>query len=114
MLDPQENARRVYRHARREALIILLVWFLALVWTVGYCYLRGYRHDPESWVVRAGLAVANDPARLQQSFGFPHWVFYGIIAPWLICTGITIAFGLLGIKDDELGHEHGEETGHAA
>jgi hypothetical protein len=44
--DRRAGFVRLFRNARREAVIVAAVWFLALAWTVGYCTLRGYRHPP--------------------------------------------------------------------
>ena len=110
MNDPEAQAR-LLRHARREALVVMAVWLLALAWTVGYCYLRGYQHPPDAWVVRAGLASPRQAEDLGQVAGFPDWVFFGILLPWLVCTAFTIAFGLFGMSDDPLGAEEGAGDG---
>jgi hypothetical protein len=110
MPDP-DAPNRLFHHARREAVVVGLVWLAALVWTVGYCYLRGYDHDPASWVVRAGLAVPRTDADFRTVFGLPDWVAYGIVAPWAVCTLFTLVFGLVGMPDDDLGAEAGE-SGH--
>ena len=107
-----EAAAATYRHARREARFVIILWFLALVWTVGYCYLHGYRHAPDDFVVRVGLAEppGQEPPRV--ILGMPSWVTFGIFAPWVACSVITVLFGMYGIKDDELGVEF-EEAPHA-
>ncbi len=92
----------LFRHARREALVTLTAWALALLWTVGYCVLRGYDHPPDGWLVRAGLAVPRRPDDLRVLAGFPDWVFFGILLPWLACTLFTIVYALLGMPDDPL------------
>ena len=102
---------QLYRHARREAAVVLAVTLLALLWTVGYCYLFGYRHGPESWVVQAGLAHEYDPAAFQHFGGVPDWVFLGILLPWLLCSAFTVGF-CLGMKDDDLGADVEEGPGH--
>jgi hypothetical protein len=98
--DPR-HAERLFYHSRREAAIVLVVWFLALVWSVGYSYLFGYQHPPDSWVVQRGWVGP------QQDFGhflgIPHWVWFGIILPWLLCTVFTFLLAAYGIADDELG-----------
>lgn len=111
MSDP-EPARRLFKNARREALIVAVVWFLTLVWTVGYCFLFGYQHHPDSWVVQAGLAQPRQGDQLSQIGGFPGWVFWGIIVPWMLCSLFTILFGMYGMSDDDLGVEAQEEHGH--
>jgi hypothetical protein len=107
-----DSAAETYRNARREARFVIVLWFLALVWTVGYCYLRGYHHAPDSWVVQAGLAEAGLPEKVHFVFGLPSWITYGILAPWLICSIITVWFGLYYMRDDDLGVDR-EEPPHA-
>jgi hypothetical protein len=115
MHDPDDGTR-LFRNARREAILVLIVWALALTWTVGYCYLHGYQHDPESWVVRNGWATLRTKDNFQHFWGLPDWVFIGILLPWLICSAFTVGF-CLGMKDDDLGLEaeegdEGTEHGH--
>ena len=100
-----DAAVRTFRNARREAIFVLCVWLLALLWTVGYCYLHGYRHSPESWVVRNGLMEPTDLERTTIYLGMPLWVFWGILAPAVCCSVITLLFGIFGMKDDALGEE---------
>ncbi len=118
MLPP--SAERLYRTACREAWIVLLVWLLALLWTLGYCYLYGYTHTADSWVVRAGLAPPSHPGgsphsadELQLCLGFPHWVFFGILVPWVLCSLFTLGFCLWGMSDGDLGQDREEGGEHA-
>ena len=83
-LDP------VFVSSRREALIIVAVWFAALCWCVPYCYLTGY-----------GKPV--DAATLETVFGVPKWIFWGIAVPWLVADAFTIVFCLFVMRDDDLG-----------
>ncbi len=107
-MPDRESDRRLLHHARREALVVIIVFVLALLWVVGYCYLRGYTHTPDSWVVQHGLATPRTPESFQQILGFPDWVFYGIVVPWLVCTVTTLFFCLFGMADDDLGGESQE------
>ena len=102
-------AARLFRHARREALVVLAVWVVALVWTVGYCWLRGYERAADDALVRSGLAAARDADNFQQVLGLPDWVFFGILLPWLACTVFTMLYSVWGLKDDDLGKEAEEE-----
>lgn len=99
-------AARLYHHARREAVIIVLIWFAALVWVVGYCYLRGYTHPADSWLVRSGLAVGPEEL-VARVWGFPSWVLFGIVIPWLVASAVTILFAQFVMADDDLGGEGG-------
>jgi hypothetical protein len=91
------------KNARREAWIVLGAWAACLAWVVGYSYLRGYVHPPDSLLVRWGLALAPGEATLRLILGLPEWVFYGIFTPWLIAAAFTIFFGLRIMRDDDLG-----------
>jgi hypothetical protein len=111
-MSDRESAARLFRHARREAAVVLIVWALALVWSVGYCYVRGYQHSADSWVVQAGLASPVDSQAFHMIAGLPDWVIVGILLPWLVCTALTIGFCLFFMKDDDLGVEAEEGAGH--
>ncbi len=101
-MQEREGEVRLLRHARREAVIVLAVWALALVWAVGCCYLRGYRHDENSVVVRWKLTEPRTADDLKLIAGFPDWVFVGIVVPWLLCTAFTLGFCFF-MTDDDLG-----------
>jgi hypothetical protein len=111
MPDPK-SAARLYFNAWREAGLLLCVWAAAFFWTVSYCYLNGYRHAPESWLVQAGLAVVRSDEDLHALFGFPDWVFYGIMIPWASCTVFTVLFSIFILRDDDLGAEVEERPAH--
>jgi hypothetical protein len=100
---------RVFRNGRREGLFAAVAWCLAMLWTVGYCYLFGYQHGPDSWPVRAGLVEPWRPGQFRQFLGLPHWVLFGIVCPWLFWTVVTWLYAAFGIADDDLGAEAGEE-----
>jgi hypothetical protein len=111
MADPNPAAR-LYQNACREAKLLLTVWAVALVWTVGYCYLHGYRHAPDSRALQSGWAEARTEENLQTVLGFPDWVFFGIMIPWLICTLFTVIFSMFLMRDDDLGAEGEEQSAH--
>src|SRR5438552_3664416 len=70
-MPDRRTARTLESNARREARTVLIVWALALVWSVGYCYLRGYQHAPDAWVVQIGLATPRTVADFGHVAGFP-------------------------------------------
>lgn len=84
-LDP------VYKHSRREAVLILILWGLSFAWTVPYCYFRGY-----------GAPASPDDVEI--AFGIPAWVWWGVALPWIVCGVISIALCQFYIRDDDLGH----------
>lgn len=103
-------AGRLLKNARREAVVVAIAWLAAVTWTLAYCYLRGFDHAPDAWVVKMGWAVSPRIAEFRQIAGFPDWVFYGILCPWMVCSVFTVVFGLFGMADDDLGAE-GDEGG---
>jgi hypothetical protein len=83
----------VYVSGRREALGVLVIWLAAMAYTVTYCYLHGYGRRVED---------------LTFVLGFPDWVFWGIITPWLICLGVSWVFAFWFMTDEQLGAEQDE------
>jgi hypothetical protein len=64
-----DNLDPVFVNSRREALIILGLFAVALIYTVTYCYLCGYNRAVES---------------IETYWGIPDWVFWGVFAPWAV------------------------------
>ena len=91
MTDQQPDP--VFLNSRREAIVIVGLWLAAFLWTVPYCYLNGFH-------------PLDDPQELKTVFGVPDWVFWGVAAPWLVCSLIAIGLCLFFIKDDDLGEAH--------
>jgi hypothetical protein len=77
----------VLRSSRREAIVSLVVWFVALVYSVGVCWRFGYHRPVET---------------IGYVMGFPDWVFWGLIVPWLVATAITIVFAYFGMTTEPL------------
>jgi hypothetical protein len=84
----------VLTSARREALVVLLIWAIACIYTVGYCYSFGYERDPKE---------------LRYVAGIPDWVFWGILVPWTTCSLLSFWISNYLIADDDLGAEQAEE-----
>jgi len=80
--------------ARREALLVFVIWLVASCCSIGVCFRLGY---------------GRDAATLTYVLGFPDWVFWGIVVPWATCTGLSFALAYFVIADDELGDERAEE-----
>jgi hypothetical protein len=83
----------VVRSARREALAAFFVWIVAMAYTVGCCYVFGYRRD-------AGT--------LRLIWGVPEWVLWGIVVPWTACTVVAGVFAFGFLADADLGPEQAE------
>lgn len=105
---------QTFRNAFREARLVIILWFLAFFWTLGFCFARGYQHAPDSALVRWGLAETRTKDDFRHIGGIPDWVFYGILAPWFICSVATVWFGARYMKEDELGSEGGQGGNHGA
>ncbi|MEZ6055576.1 MAG: hypothetical protein R3C01_02615 [Planctomycetaceae bacterium] len=82
----------VFLHARREAIVILLLWGAAFGWTVTYCTLYGYS------TLESPMSAAEVPLTL----GMPSWVVWGVAFPWLVCMVVSIWLALFFIQDDDL------------
>ena len=112
-MSMSESAARTFRNACREGRIVAVLWAVNLCWTVGYTYLRGYQHTADAFVVRAGLADVWSPERFTQTAGFPDWILYGVVVPWVVMVTVSILFASLVMADDDLGVE-AAEGGHGA
>jgi Protein of unknown function (DUF997) len=91
------NQRRedpVLTSARREALVALSIWLAACIYSISICYRLGY---------------GRDVATLTYVLGFPDWVFWGIVVPWSVCTGLCFVLSYFVVKDEDLGEEQAEE-----
>ena len=75
------------KSARREAVTAFSFWLIAMVYSVGYCTQYGYGRTPES---------------LTFVFGFPDWVFWGIVLPWGFFTIAASLFAFFFMKDEDL------------
>ena len=83
----------VVTSSRREAVIAIVLWAVALAYTVGYCRLFGYYREPED--VRFIL-------------GIPDWIVWGVFAPWLAWTVISSLFAKYVMQDAYLGEEESQ------
>jgi hypothetical protein len=91
------SSNPVLESSRREAVFVMTLWVLACAYTVGYAALFAYRVEPVPTLI----------------LGMPSWVFWGILAPWTVCTGLTLWFALCGIRDEDLGEDTtGEDRSH--
>ncbi len=97
----------VYTSSRREVVIILAVWSVAMIWTVGVCYLQGYADHPKPVGTLDAMIPSlerfdRDPAGLRTPFGLgiPDWVFWGIIFPWAISIAASAWFCFAVMTDD--------------
>jgi hypothetical protein len=82
------------RHARREAVVVLIAFAVCLVWSVGWCYLWGYDEPAEGQVAKV--------------LGMPSWVFWGVLVPWLAADVFGVWFCFFYLADDPLGEAEDE------
>ena len=92
---PQKSEDPVLISSRREAKLVLAIWLVACVSTIGICYWLGYDRDA---------------ATLTFVLGFPDWIFWGIVVPWSVCTGLCFVVPRFVITDEDLGEEQTEES----
>jgi hypothetical protein len=74
--------------ARREAAVVAAIFTTAMCYTVLVSYWLGYHRAP---------------GNLTYILGFPDWVFWGIVLPWIVCLGLSIWFGNAFVQDSDLG-----------
>lgn len=82
-LDP------VFVHAKREAVIVLVVFTLFMLVSLGVSYSLA----PPSGKAQAAVDLV---------LGMPHWVFWGIFLPWMFANVVTAWFCFVTIKRDDL------------
>ena len=80
----------VVRSGRREAVLAIGMWLVAMVYTVGYCYRYGYGRSGED---------------LTFVLWFPDWIFWGVVVPWLTCVVASTFFAYYVMTDEPLGAE---------
>jgi hypothetical protein len=95
---PAGREQRLLRNARREGLLILSAWAVALVWTTVGGWFGGYRRDP---------------AAMGTVLGIPDWVFWCVVLPWGVCVVFAVWFCFGFMADDDLGRDRDEGEHHA-
>ena len=78
----------------REAMLVSGIWLVAMTWSILVCYQMGYNRPAGS---------------LKIVLGFPDWIFWGIVVPWITCAVISCVFGVVFVRDGDLGTDL-EET----
>ena len=85
---PSRSIDPLVHSSFREALLVGGIWFVAMIWSISVCYFTGYDRQ------------AGD---LKLVLGFPDWVFWGIVVPWITCTVVSCVFGAVYVSDGNLG-----------
>jgi len=78
------------RSSLREAILVTGIWFTAMVWSITVCYRMGYNRNVED---------------LKLVFGFPDWIFWGIVVPWCACTIASCLFSAYFFREGYLGED---------
>ncbi len=78
--------------ARREAIVVAVIWLGTMLYTTFYCYYNGSNRTLED---------------ITFVLGFPDWVFWGVIVPWYSCLAISATFAYGFMRDDPLGDDEG-------
>jgi hypothetical protein len=129
--QPAPKEQQLLRHARREGLLLMAVWALALIWSVGYSAMFGYEHSADDiqsiqsiitnlnqnipdWAERVDSEETEKQDEIKLILGMPDWVFWGIAVPWVICFLFTTWFCFFFMADDDLGRDVDEGPGHDA
>ena len=86
--DGLDNNNIAYKNSLRELVILIAIWGIALAWTIGYCYFNAY------WKTGTENQIGT-------TFGFPTWVFWGVMLPWVLCGIVSVLFALFGIAEDD-------------
>lgn len=94
---PPGKEQRLLRHARREGMLIMTVWAVCLVWSVGSGYLLGYNRNADD---------------IRLILGMPDWVFWSVVLPWALCLLFSVWFCFRYMADDDLGRDPDEGAGH--
>jgi len=89
----------VLKNSLREFVIIMLAWAASTAYTCIYCYYNGY--------IREGAALGVEDIR--PVLGVPSWMFWGVFAPWAVCSAFTFWFAGFYMADDDLGEDRTPE-----
>ena len=88
---PVRSEDPVLKSSRREAVVALVIFIAAFAYTVGYSVLNGYGPPAEG--------------RLTFVLGFPSWIFWGVVVPWVSCLGLSWWFAFGFMTDEDLGKD---------
>lgn len=90
----------VFVNARREAVVIILLFSTFCVWSVAACVTQGY------------LTRGKTLESVETTWGMPTWVFWGIFIPWIVVDGVALWFCFFFMKNDDLGAAYEDEDLH--
>ncbi len=94
-VNPCTHEDPVVTSSRREAILSFAIWLVACIYSLTVCYRWGYNRDV---------------ATLTYIWGFPDWIFWGVVVPWTVCTVLCFVMAYFVIADGELGEDQPEES----
>jgi hypothetical protein len=97
---PYPNEDPIVSSSRREAVATVVIWASALCWSVGYCYTHGYNRPLDASLTG-----------MEFYFGWPDWVFFGIVVPWGACVVVSTLFAFVFMQDAPLGEDRDDDDG---
>lgn len=97
-MEHRGKEQQLLKHARREGLVIMVVWAVALLWSVVGSYVTGY---------------GRDAGQVTLILGIPDWVFWNVVVPWGLCLVFSVWYCFRFMADDDLGEDQAEGPDHA-
>lgn len=80
-----------YLHSLRELVILLLIFGLAICWSIFVSFWLGYKNNEDAEAI----------TQVSLILGIPAWVFWGILVPWLVIDVLAIIFCFGYMKADK-------------
>jgi len=85
-IDPNDvRSREFFLRTRKEAVVAGAIWFVFFLWVVGVSYVMGYGEVDPTYSV----------------MGFPAWIFWGVLLPFVVATLVNCLYAFVYLKDDD-------------
>lgn len=82
----ENEVRKNYLKSLKEFKVSIIVGGLFILVSCVISYLMGYSRSPED---------------IKLILGFPDWIFFGVLLPWILIVLFTIFYSLTLMKGDE-------------
>lgn len=79
------KTRQYYLLCLKEFKVGVIITALYIALSSAISYVLGYNRDPNS---------------IKLILGFPDWVFWGVLIPWVAIVGFTLIYGLYIMEGD--------------
>lgn len=73
-----------FHKVRTEAVVAGGLWVVFAIWTIGACYVLGYKAEKTTFF-----------------YGIPTWILWGVMLPWVAATVANSVFAIFFMADDE-------------